>query len=447
MASLPFSSIQAPVGRQRFSLLGLLPLLLLFYATLLPPEVRLNFLEQTLYAPRIVILVLLPWIIRRLVSGALRIGLPDYLMFLGVFWMIVSFIAFYDLESGLVRGSAIAFDVIAGYLIARLSIRNSTDFLRFLVLIVPGVLAVGLIMMLESVSHQHIIRPLAAEVFGPLSIYRDGNEIGQMAGFTTELRLGLLRAGGPFSHPILAGLFMASMLPIFFYSGLRGWPLWLGASLGFFAIFSGSSAAILGLIMSLGLLAYDWVQKRVDFLDWRKFLLAGAATLGILQMLSQNGLISVLVRFTLDPQTGQFRLLIWQYGVRSVQNHPLIGIGYTEYERALWMPPTIDNHWLLLAIRHGLATPVLIALACGMIIYRLSRMSLYQNEIGRRFYVGFAIGLFVFALLGFTVAFFGSVQYWFYMLMGVGMSLCLPRSTDPAFAAPATPPPEFAVAR
>jgi len=426
---------------------SLLPLLLLFYATLLPPEVRLNLLGQTLYAPRIVTLLLLPWIIRKLAMGRLQIRLPDYLVFVAAIWMIVSLIAFYDFSTGIIRGSALAFDVVAGYLIARLSIRNGTDFLRFLILIIPGVLAVGLIMMTESITHRHIIRYLAADLFGPLAVYVDGNEIGLMSEFRTEIRLGLMRAGGPFSHPILGGLFLASMLPIYFNSGLRRWPLWIGIALGFFAIFSGSSAAILALIISAGLLGYDWVQKRVELLDWRKFLIAATAALTGLHLVSQNGLISFLLRYTLDPQTGQFRLLIWEYGVRSVQKHPLIGIGYTDYERALWMPPTVDNHWLMLGIRHGLITPVLLALAVGLIILRLSRMSRNQSEIGRRFYVGIAISLAVFAIMGFTVAFFGSVQYWFYILLGAGMSLCIPRSVDPAFSRPSAAPREFALAR
>ncbi len=437
MASIPSYSAQAPVGRQRFSLTSLLPLLLLFYATLMPPELRLDIQDQTLYAPRLVTFLLLPWVIHRLASGAIQVRLPDYLMMIGTVWMIVSFVAFYDFDEGFVRGSALAFDVAAGYLIARISIRNSTDFLRFLILIVPGVLGVGLIMMVESVSHNHIIRPLSAEVFGPLPLYLDGNEVGRVSEFGKEIRLGLMRAGGPFSHPILGGLFMASMLPIYFYSGLRRWPLWIGAASGFFAVFSGSSAAFLALLMAIGLIGYDWMQKRVALLNWSYFVIAVAGAMSVIQVLSQNGLVSIIVRFTLNPQTGQFRRLIWDYGVRSVENHPLFGIGYTEYERALWMPPTVDNHWLMLGIRHGLITPVLFALACGLIIYRMAKISGTQSETGRRFYVGYAISLFVFAIMGFTVAFFGSVQYWFYILMGVGMSLCIPRSVDPAFNRPA----------
>lgn len=433
MASIPANSAPLPVGRQRFSLVNLLPLLVLFYATLMPPEVRFTVLDQNLYAPRLVTFLLLPWIIHKLAKDGLAVRMPDYLLFGGAIWMIVSFVAYYDLATGLVRGAALTFDVVAGYVIARISIRNSTDFLRFLVLIIPGILAVGLIMMVESVSRTHLIRPLAADIFGPLSVYRDGVEVGLSADFKKEIRLGLMRAGGPFSHPILAGLFMASLLPIYLYSGLRRWPLWLGATAGFLAIFTGSSAAILALMMGIALIVYDWVQKRVDVINWRNFIFAGTCGAGLIQLLSENGLVAWILRFTLNPQTGAFRRLIWEYGTASVAKHPLIGIGYTEYERALWMPPTVDNHWLMLGIRHGLLTPVFIGLACVVIILRLSTLSARQSEIGRRFYVGFAIAMFIFALMGFTVAFFGSIQYWFYMLMGAGMSLSVPRSIDPAF--------------
>lgn len=419
--------------RQAFSIYSLLPLLLLFYATLLPPEVRIEIQGQNLYAPRLVTLLLIPWMLRRLVRGGIRVQLPDYLVFAGTLWMIISFVAYYSFADGFVRGLAIAFDVIAGFIIARLNIRNTTDFLRFLVLIVPGVLLVGLLMMAESVSHSFFIRPLAADIFGPLARYRDGIEVGLNAQFISEFRLGLMRSGGPFAHSILAGLFMASMLPLFLYSGLRKWPLWLGSAAGLCVIFTGSSAAILAVLMSFALLAYDWIQRRVPMLNWSYLVILAASAFAFVQAFSQNGVFSIIVRNTLNPQTGQFRLLIWEYGIQSIQNNLLFGIGYTDYVRAIWMPPTVDNHWLLLGIRHGVFTPLCLGLACALVIFRLAMISQKQSEIGRRFFVGFAISLFVFAIMGFTVSFFSSIQYWFFILIGAGVSMCMPQTIDPVF--------------
>lgn len=433
MASKPTSAQGTLVQRQAFSFYSLLPLLLLFYATLLPPEVRIEILGQNLYAPRLVTMLLLPWMLRRLVKDGLRIQLPDLLVFAGSAWMIISFVAFYGFEEGFTRGVAIAFDVVAGFIIARLSIRNTTDFLRFLVLIVPGVLMVGLIMMAESVSHRFFIRPLAADIFGPLARFRDGVEVGLNAQFNKEVRLGLMRSGGPFAHSILGGLFMASMLPLFLYSGLRKWPLWLGSAAGLCVIFTGSSAAILAVVLSIGLLIFDWLQKRVAVLKWSYLVIFGGSALAFVQAFSQNGVFSIIVRNTLNPQTGYFRLLIWEYGIESIKKYPLIGIGYTEYERALWMPPSVDNHWLMLGIRHGLFTPICLGLACALVIFRLAIVSRKQSELGRRFFVGCAISLFVFAIMGFTVSFFSSIQYWFFILIGAGVSMCMAQVIDPAF--------------
>lgn len=422
MASIPAN--RQTISRPRRLLVepGILPLLLLFYSLLLPTEMRIDIAGQTLFAPRIVALLIMPWVIFRTIRKGAPFRFFDFWVFAGSIWMVLSFIIYYDVSTGLVRGGALALDILAPYVIARICITNKTDLRRLLIWMLPGIVAAGLVMMVESVSHRLFLRPAMAEIFGALPLYRDGAVIGTYQS-ASEIRIGLQRSPGPFSHPILAGLFMASMLPLFATSGLRGWPLWIGIAAGFFAIFSVSSAAFLALMLTLGLLAYDWLQRRVEVLNWRYFTIGGLSLIAAIQIFANSGLFGIIGRFTLNPQTAGYRQLIWEYGWRSVANHPVIGIGYTDYERSAWMLPTVDNHWLLLAIRHGILTPLCFGIFCVWCIWRLAQLSLRLSETDRRLYVGMAIALFVLASMAFTVDMFGSMRFWFYGLLGIAASL------------------------
>ncbi len=404
------------------SLLTLLPIVLLVYSALLPPEVRLTLAGQNLYAPRIVGFLLLPFLLLQMVRGNVPFKLVDGLALLGSFWMVFSFVLYYGFAQGILRGTALGLDVIIPYFIARQCIRNLTDLRRLLVLIAPGVVAIGGIMMLEAISGRLIIRSLGAAVFGPLQGYVEGEAVGASVA-VGDSRFGLLRAYGPFSHPILGGIFMASMLPLFWSSGLRGWPFLLGVSAGVFAFSSGSSAALLFLILATGLLVYDRVQEKSDLLNWPLLIFGATLLFALLEVIAENGAIASLARFTLTPYTAQYRLLIWEFGTQSVANHPLIGIGFTGYERPAWMGESIDNHWLMLAIRHGIIVPFCFLLLCLVITIQLGRRSVLMDWRDRITMVGLGICLVLMVLLGFTVAYFGSALTWFFLIVGIVASL------------------------
>ena len=100
-------------------------------------------------------------------------------------------------------------------------------------------------------------------------------------------------------------------------------------------------------------MAYDWLQQRFELLTWKLAAFMGALALLIVHFASQSGLIYILIRMTFDPQTGYYRLLIWRFGLESIRENPLFGIGYAAYERYEWMSASVDAHWLLLGVRHG----------------------------------------------------------------------------------------------
>lgn len=407
----------------------LLPAVLLLYSTLLPQEVRITLAGQVIYPYRAVAFIMLPWLLNRIATGRLPFRPADLWMFAGVTWMVVSFCAFYGLTDGIRRGGALAFDVIAPYLIARISVRNLQDVRRLLIFAAPGLLLAGVSMMVESVSHRQLVRPFAAAIFGPLFYYENGQAVATAKEFNV-VRLGLLRAHGPFSHPILAGLFLASFLPIYLNSSIKKWPYVFGMTASLFAIFSVSSAAFLSIIISGILLGYDRLQAHIGGVGWRFFVFTLFTFLLAVEIASQNGVLPILIRYTLDPQTGYYRQLIWEYGMRSIANHPWFGIGFTDYERLPWMITSIDNHWLLPGVRHGYIAAICIFMSSLVGILSLAKTSVCLGKTD-----GVLAKAIIFSLTGliiaaFTTSFFGGIQTWFFMIVGISLSMPARPSTQ-----------------
>ena len=409
-------------GLRHASFLQVLPLLILAYSVLLPQEVRISLAEQNIYSYRAAIILLSPWFIYQIASGRLRFHFVDGLVILGCGWIVIAMIANYSLGQGLIRGTAIVIDIAAPYLAGRICIRKISDLRRFLVFLAPGGAFVAVGLLAESIAGAPLVRPAFAMIFGPLPQYLGGEEFSALQTGPT-FRFGFLRATGPFGHPILAGLFLASLLPLYALSGIKGWPGKLGAGSSLFAFLTWSSAAIYGLLIPIAVMLFDWLQKVIEFINWRIAILFGLLGALIVQFGSQNGLISILVRMTIDPQTGFYRLLIWRFGLDSIRNHPIFGIGYASYERYEWMSESIDAHWLLLGVRHGLPAMIALLAAAVATIALVGSAASRHGETDRGAIVGAAIALLSMTVLGFTVAFFGGVMIWYFVLVGISLSL------------------------
>lgn len=403
------------------ALLPITPVLILAFSVLLPPEFRITIAGQTLYSYRLAGFALLPWLMIRMLRGAYRFTWPDVFILAGCAWMVVSLTMIYGFARGFPSGVAFALDGVLAYFTARLSFRNLLDFRRFLIVLAPIVFGLGCLLIAEAFLHTPFIRNLARSIFGAISAAELGTSSDM--GVFSDTRFGLLRATGPFAHPILAGIFFSSLAALYWGAGLRSWPLVAGLSAGLLSFFTLSSAAILSLILIGGLFAYDWLQRSIAVLNWRIFVIVSGVLLALMQVAAPNGIVTVLIRFTLDPQTGFYRLLIWEYASKSVAKYPLFGIGFTPYQRAPWMDDSIDAFWLSLAVRHGLITPVCLLIGTILILLMLTKASGNSADNGRNVYLALAVAIFVMGLVAFTVSFFGAIATWFFLVLGTAASL------------------------
>lgn len=406
---MPYRQVAPVKAFANARLLRLLPIVLVFYSFLfLPPEVEVTVFGVNLPSYRIALLAMsVPGLWMTLQSKARGIGACDAAVTIIAFWIMLSFTMIYGFESGLVRGAGIMIDTALPYFVARACVKSFDDLRYFLILCLPGVVFAGGVLVLESVTGRLILRPAFASVFGSIDAFAGGEATGSLV-IQNEYRIGLMRAYGPFPHPILAGVVMVGFLPLYYFSGLRSWPLLLGIGAALAGFFGLSSAAFLALIITSGAIIIYHIKPYFPKLSWWTI----SALLGVLvwaaHMASKSGIISVISRLTLKPGTAEYRLVIWEYGSISVAKNPWFGIGYRQWERLDWMGESVDAHFLLLAMRHGLIVPILLLLA---IIYGMVRLGLvipYLDRKDRAFAIGINICMLIFLVVGQTVNYFGS---------------------------------------
>ncbi|MFO3797133.1 MAG: hypothetical protein ACK8QZ_07590, partial [Anaerolineales bacterium] len=152
---------------------------------------------------------------------------------------------------------------------------------------------------------------------------------------------------------------------------------------------------------------------------------AFGAVFALLEVFTEKGAVRAIIRnFTLDSRSAYYRLLIWDYGTISVANNPIFGIGDAPMPRASWMiAETIDNHWLLLAVKYGLPTAVATFIAVIGIVWACGRNNKSLNDFDRNASNGVIFALASAAMIGWTVAFWANYQAWFMLLLGTAASL------------------------
>lgn len=414
--------------RRREVQVALWPVVLVLYATLMPREVRIAFGDYNLFADRIGLILVLPYVIRKLMEGAIRFVLPDVMILaLGV-WITVVMTYHYGLTLGLKRGGSFALDSTVGYYLARISFRSIADVRRILTLFAPGLFIAGLSLAIESTLARPIVQPFAEKMFGKLPYFVGGDLAGYREG-QTEFRLGFMRAKGPFPHSILGGLYLASVIGIYSFSGIDRRSRLMGNLAGLFSFFSLSSAAILAVAVSYGLIGWELLQRAVKEISWRLLLTFGGVVLLVIQLASGGGLQGIVTRYlTLNPATAYYRQLIWTFGTESVAQHPWFGIGMETYVRPGWMQnDSVDAHWLLLAMRYGLPALIFSMVAIISALISLGQASITAKPREQRFYRGVAISLFVLTLMMFTVTMWGGPLNWFTLMLG-GCVACAQRT-------------------
>ncbi len=356
--------------------------------------------------------VILPRILQRH-----RLSLAEKALLFYCFWCFLGFLKHNGL-SGIQPGVVIFVEVFVGYFVGMSvagNIRNLKSLLSVilfsLIILIPFAIA-------ESQTGYRMFHVLAANIAGtPVMEYLGDS----------YLRHGLHRASTVFSHPILYSVSVVLFLPVSFVLYPKAKAVLMNIGVYVAMITSVTSASFIMAIMQMGLFVLKWLSKYIPAVFKMTAYVAVFAYV-VLSFASNRGPILLLIQsLSLNSWTAYTRYLQWQYAADDIARNPIFGIGFSEWTRPFWMPPSVDSFWLMTVLQNG----YLAVLALGVFfILSLKSYWLAWKETKNALYFSFFCSIFSVVFAAFTVDFFDRAQLMVFLVVGVYNSFLLKKTAQ-----------------
>ena len=320
----------------------------------------------------------------------------DWLMLGSALWVAPALMTHYPFAQVIAPFGIHFLEFFGAYVLARVTIRSGEDFRRMV-----GVFFLVLLLLLPFAALESITRrPVLIDLIPGIDI-RPVN---------AGIRLNMRRAQTIFAHPILFGTFASTGFGLFWYAlrprGMR-FPGVIVAVMN--TIFSLSTGALLSIVAQTAFVTWEAIMKTTRN-RWRLFAILSATGYIVIDLISNRSPFHVLVSYaTFSSGSAYNRILIWRYGSDNVWANPFFGLGFNDWERPNWMGASVDNFWLLMAMRYGLPMILMMIAALFIILRRVSLAKLVTegDQLARAGYLTAFGGI---VLAG------GTVHYWHAMM-------------------------------
>jgi hypothetical protein len=323
-------------------------------------------------------------------------------------------------SAAVVNQVATLLDVFGSYFFLRFLIQDEEDVQKAVKTLAAIVAFVGLCMLNEKFHNQNLF--------------------GYLGGFpiTPQVRDGAIRAQGPFAHPILAGSFGATLLPLFFW-------LWQSKKSKTLAVtgIAGSSAMVLACASSTPLMAYLAGVVAVFFWPIRRHMRAFRWALVIVlvgvHFVMKAPIWFLIARVDLTgASSGYHRAMLVDTFVRHFSDWWLIGTNTNaSWGYDMW---DLSNQFVAEGVTGGLAAFISFIAMISICFGRIGRArKAAKGDREREWFVWF-LGA---ALVSHIAAFFGISYFdhtqvaWFALLIMVAVATVVqPKpAREPQFAA------------
>jgi hypothetical protein len=377
------------------------PLLLMIF--LAPWSQNIYFAGVHLFVPRILILVALARVVfinpnspkSRFAGG---LNPVDTVFILWVIFRAIAFIIVFQGEAGaIVYQGGFIWDVLGGYIVLRILIQTEDDIVRVVKIFAVVAFVCGLAMLNEKLRDQN--------VFG----YLGGVPI------VPDVREGAIRAQGPFAHPILAGTFGVTLVPLFFW-------LWYSrkarvlAALGFIGstlmmISCASSTPLFAYLAAFIGLAFWPLRNRMRLIRW-----GVALSLIALHMVMKAPVWFLIARVDLIAgNSGYHRAELIDQCIRHFRDWWLVGTNLSgTWGFDMW---DLSNQFVAEAETGGLLTFICFVLIISRSFSRIGaarNIAENQKDTKQEWFMWFlGIALFAHIVSYFGISYFDNVKiYW-----------------------------------
>ena len=385
-------------------------LLFLFTLSLLFP-IYFEVLGMRLSPTRVFLLIVVVPMTVQLFSGkAGSIRAIDILLLLYCLWIGITL----TVNHGIGRMPLAVISTVelfGGYLVGRILVKNETDFQAYFRYFVYALFFLFPFALIELFTNQNYLQILFKPFFA--THLKPGSSYG---------RMGLERVMGSFEHPILFGLFCSLGFANLFYIHNKKIIL-ASLAAGFVGVMtftSLSSAPFLVVGTQAALMAWG----RVTHERWYLLILLTAVAYITVDLLSNRTPITILINYiTFNPFTAWVRINTWQFGSAEVLRHPFFGIGLSSnWVRPDWLTSSVDNFWLLNAMRYGLPGVFFLIAGLASGLWAIIRQKTLSNN-ARRYRVGYIIALTALYMALSTVHIWGDTSAYMMSYIGAGMWL------------------------
>lgn len=376
----------------------LLPLMVI--AVALPGAQRIAILSLDFTFVRIMILATLFMAMLHGQLRTIRWGLPDTLIAIATGWSLIASGVLSGGLSGVVTSAGGAIDTFGAYLLGRAYLRSYRDMRRLLLCFALVSIPMLVFFALEQLSGRNLF-----SIFGGVPE-------------ETMLRNGRLRAQGPFSHPIMAGICWATILPclIALWQGKTGARLLITAaviSMPLIVVATASSTPVVALMCGyIGLALYAWRRYM------RPMFMAMAAVLLVLQLSMEMSVWHLMSRIDIaGGSTGWHRYNLIQQAINHFGEWWAFGTNATGHWG--WGLQDITNQYVLEGVDGGIVQLLLFLAFLFVLFMRIGRAQRLATTVAEsRLLWGMAVTLFVHCISFLAVSYFGQMVCIFYLFVG-----------------------------
>lgn len=338
---------------------------------------------------------------------SLKLIFPDIILILWGIWAIIAYTITFPGISGFLPRVGYITEVIGAYFLGRIFIHSFHDIKRLVTFLgITSIPMLGLFLVERSTG-----RNMFAE-FGGVPDF-------------TDVRNGRLRCQGPFSHPIMAGVFWVSILPwlgaMWISKGISKSVLTIYLLCIIGIIFNtASSTPVMGIIFGAFGFLFILARRYMTYIQW--------ALLGmviILHLVMNAPVWHLIARLNvISGSTGWHRFHLIDKAFENYNEWWLFGTTSTGHWG--YGLQDVTNQYVLEAVRGGTLGAVLWILFIA-VIFRLLGKAIKSARTKPELLVLWASGtmLFVHVVSFFAVSYFGQALDAFYLFLGASVSLAV----------------------